>query len=163
MRVTATEEFGLRCLLQVARGAEQSKTITIREIAEKEGLSLDHATKIMMKLRRATLVKSVRGVNGGFTLSKPLNELTLGSVMYALDDYMEHDEKLHCDKFCDKFSGLKEDCVHLDNCSVRPMWITISLYLYGALNRISLKQLLENEQEATKQVRSAFKEYAQSA
>jgi Rrf2 family transcriptional regulator, iron-sulfur cluster assembly transcription factor len=71
MRVTATEEYGLRCLIHVARTAERSKSATIREIAEKEGMTLQNATKIMAKLKKAGLVSSVRGANGGYVLSKP--------------------------------------------------------------------------------------------
>src|SRR2546430_15546874 len=69
MRLSAQEEYGLRCLLQVARGHEGSTTTP--EIAEREGLSQAHVHKLMRFLRRGGLVKSVRGRKGGYQLARP--------------------------------------------------------------------------------------------
>src|SRR5215470_17874273 len=69
MRLTAQEEYGLRCLLQVARG--QDTAVTTPEIAEREGLSEAHVHKLMRLLRRAGLVRSVRGRKGGYQPARP--------------------------------------------------------------------------------------------
>ena len=147
MRITATEEYGLRCLLEVARRVQEGKPTTIRGIAEKEGISMEYATKLMMKLRKGGLVKSVRGANGGYTLVGTVEEVSLAKVMQILDsnDYMDQQEDGSGSKFCDHFTGLKQECVHKGSCSVRPLWVTVSGYLYGALKHITLKQLLDSE------------------
>src|SRR5258705_12709804 len=75
MQLLAQEEYGLRCLLQVARHAEP-EPITIPEIAEREGLSPDYAAKLMRALRQADLVVSTRGAGGGYRLARPANEST---------------------------------------------------------------------------------------
>src|SRR5256886_14047969 len=73
MRLTAQEEYGLRCLLQVARAREGA--MTTPEIAEREGLSQAHVHKLMRLLRRGGLVKSVRGRNGGYRLPPPPQQI----------------------------------------------------------------------------------------
>ena len=162
MRITATEEYGLRCLLDVAKSSDLGKSVTIREIAEKEGFSTHNATKFLMKLRKGLLVKSVRGTNGGYVLSRSASEINMAEVMRALGDNLEPESGEHFDKLCEKFPGSQEACVHLGNCSVRPLWVTLTAYLYGALSHITLQQLLAEEQKTGLQVKTAFREYFQS-
>src|SRR2546426_7326421 len=70
MKLSAQEEYGLRCLLRVA-SAERSESVTIPAIAEAEGLSIPYVGKLMSVLRQGQFVDSVRGQTGGFVLSPP--------------------------------------------------------------------------------------------
>lgn len=161
MRITATEEYGVRCLLHVARAGESNKSVTIREVAEKEGISLDYATKLMTLLRQGGLVNSVRGANGGYTLSRPVDDVSLAEILRSLDDAFADEGKITTSKLCEKFPGQKDGCVHMDNCTVRPVWLTLSDYLYGSLHKITLRHMLEkDEAETAKHIKAAFKEYA---
>src|SRR5947207_975628 len=81
MRFTAQEEYGLRCLMQVARAPEGS--LTIPEVADREALSLPYVAKIMRHLRSLGLVTATRGQKGGYvtgieqeTVPRGLNEET---------------------------------------------------------------------------------------
>ena len=73
MQLLATEEYGLRCLVQVARHTAP-QPITIPEIAAAEGLSPEYAAKLLRALRQAELVVSTRGAGGGYRLSRPARE-----------------------------------------------------------------------------------------
>src|SRR5258708_12836034 len=84
MRLTAQEEYGLRCLLQVARGEEGS--VTTPEIAEREGLSQAHVHKLMGLLRRAGLVESVRGRKAGYQLARPAGQINVRPPPAGLAD-----------------------------------------------------------------------------
>ena len=64
MKISRLEEYGLRCILQLAQNAGTS--MHIEQIASREGLSKAYVAKIMSPLRRAGLVRSVRGVRGGY-------------------------------------------------------------------------------------------------
>src|SRR5437667_16092 len=75
MRLSAQEEYGLRCLLQVAREPEGG--LTTPQLAEREGLGAAHVHKLMRLLRRGGLVKSVRGRNGGYQLARPAEQVRL--------------------------------------------------------------------------------------
>ncbi|HXV65043.1 MAG TPA: Rrf2 family transcriptional regulator, partial [Vicinamibacteria bacterium] len=61
MKVTAQEEYGIRCLLQLARSAKEAKPITVREVAAQEGISVAYAEKLLHRLAKAGLAESVRG------------------------------------------------------------------------------------------------------
>ena len=70
MKLSSQEEYGLRCLLQLARHGDEA-SLTIAEMSQREGISSPNVAKIMRILRRAGLVASTRGKAGGYTLARP--------------------------------------------------------------------------------------------
>ncbi len=146
MKVTHQEEYGLRCILQLARHYSKDP-VTGRQIAESEGLSLDYVSKLLMILRRSGLVRSVRGIRGGYALAKEPVDITLGEVMRALsseDGVVLTSPDSH---MCDHFSGHLESCTHLNACAIRPVWTVLSRYLSGVLDHISLVELVQTEHQ----------------
>ncbi len=144
MKVTAQEEYGLRCILQLARHHSRDP-VTGRQIAESEGISLDYVSKLLMILRRSGLVRSVRGIKGGYALEKEPHTISLGEVMRALsseDGVVLTSPDSH---MCDHFSGHLEACTHLNACAIRPVWTVLARYLSGVLDHISLSDLLQTE------------------
>lgn len=146
MKVTAQEEYGLRCILQLARNFS-NEPVTGRQIAESEGLSLDYVSKLLMILRRTQLVRSLRGINGGYTLAREPGLITLGQVMRALSSEDGIVLTSPEGQMCDHFAGKLEACVHLNACAIRPVWMVLARYLSGLLDSISLKDLLQSEHE----------------
>ena len=146
MKVTHQEEYGLRYILQLAR--QHSKDpVTGRQIAESEGLSLDYVSKLLLILRRSDLVRSVRGIRGGYALAREPGNITLGEVMRALsseDGIVLTSPDSH---MCDHFSGHLESCAHLNACAIRPVWMVLSRYLSGVLDHICLVDLLQTEHQ----------------
>src|SRR5258706_370264 len=76
MKLSAQEEYGVRCLIQVA-GKSGAGGITIPEISKAEGISPAHAAKLLRILRRSGFVKSVRGKVGGYSLSRPSDKVLI--------------------------------------------------------------------------------------
>jgi Rrf2 family protein len=135
MKISAQEEYGLRCLVHLARhgpGVSQS----LRQIAEAEGISTAYAGKLLWILNRAGLVKSVRGVKGGYTLARPADEIMLTEVIKVLGDE-------GAEQFCQHFAGGLEVCVHNDDCSIRPLVMGLNHLIHDVLSRISLARLVE--------------------
>jgi Rrf2 family protein len=143
VKLTAQEEYGLRCLLQVARRAPSpdSPPLSIRDVAEAEGLSCDYAAKLLRVLRQANLVTSERGATGGYRLARPAEELRLSEVLRALDT------PLYSTEFCETHSGIAECCVHQQGCSMRPLWRAIQAAVDEVSSRLSLRDLLKPESE----------------
>jgi Rrf2 family protein len=139
MRLTAQEEYGLRCLLQVARG--QDAAITTPEIAEQEGLSEAHVHKLMRLLRRAGLVRSVRGRKGGYRLARPAGQINVGAVLACLGD------TFYSTEFCGQHTGNERTCVRNDDCSIRSLWIAVDRAVQRALQSTKLSDLLRTEPE----------------
>lgn len=138
MKLSAQEEYGLRCLLQMAsRGNEAS--LSIPEISRAEGLSVPNVAKLMRLLRLAGFVRSVRGQAGGYTLAKPSNQIYVGQVLEALGG------KLFGSRFCERHSGLEPVCVHNSDCSMRSLWIGLQNILEKVLFQVTLSELLLKE------------------
>jgi len=141
MKITAQEEYGLRCLLRFARtGAGQS--LTIPEIAAAEGLSGPYVAKLLAILRQGGLVGSVRGRSGGYRLTAAPAAIGLGSVLLVLGEPLYDDPG-----YCQRHAGTEEagSCVHHDGCTLRALWRGLEQWLRAALDRITLADLLQDE------------------
>jgi Rrf2 family protein len=138
VKLTAQEEYGLRCLLQVARRApaDGSGVSSIRDVADAEGLSPDYAAKLLRVLRQAGFVTSARGAAGGYRLSRGAREIQLAEVLRALD------APLYDASFCQGYAGLQPQCVHKTSCAVRVLWRTLEQALTQALSGLTLADLL---------------------
>ena len=138
MQLLAQEEYGLRCLLQVATHAGVQPR-TIPEIAQAEGLSAEYTGKLMRALRQGGLVQSTRGPGGGYRLVRPANEITPWDVIQALGGPFFKED------FCDTHPGQLRDCIHSTDCSVRVLWRSVEGAVRTVLESVSLADLTRNE------------------
>ncbi len=144
MKISSLQEYGIRCLVQLAMGDGKPQTTT--SIAQKEGLSRDYVEKILFQLSKANLVKSVRGINGGYVLAKDADHLSLGQAIMVLSERPIRMNKMK-DDLCKQFPGKKSRCVHMGGCTIRMLWSLIITQLYGTLNNIPLSTLVGTEEE----------------
>lgn len=135
MKISAQEEYGIRCLLQLGRRGEGA-SLTIPEISRAEGLSNHYVAKLMRVLRRGGLVKSVRGQAGGYMLRRPLEEITVGEALAVLGG------RLYEPGFCDHHVGSQDVCLHTTDCSIRSLWRRLQGAVDQVLARTTLKDLL---------------------
>ena len=142
MNVTALEEYGLRCAVQLATLPE-GQTLSAPEIAENEGLSVEYVSKFMLLLKRADLVRTVRGIKGGFALTRAPGEISLKAVFDALNG---KSNDAHND-FCNSFSGKQECCVRTANCNIRPFWRVLNDYIDEFTTQMTLLDLVRTENE----------------
>lgn len=84
MRITTQGDYALRCLLNIAKNGVNTP-VPISRIVEEEGLPEDYIEQLLLKLRRRRLVKSMRGVNGGYLLEKPVHAITVKDVLEAVE------------------------------------------------------------------------------
>lgn len=137
MKISAQEEYGLRCLLQLAYLAE-GESLTLGQIAEREGISVANAGKLLWLMNKAGLVQSVRGNRGGYRLARPASEVRLSDVIKVLDDdtVSEH---------CKSHAGVMDVCVHTGDCGIRPVIVGLHEIVQNALSEITLVQLVGTE------------------
>jgi Rrf2 family protein len=83
MKLTANEEYGLRCLVRLGNAGEGG-SLTIPEISQAEKVSPAYAAKILRMLRKGGFVKAARGKQGGYALARPADEIVIGDVIDAL-------------------------------------------------------------------------------
>jgi len=141
VRFTGQEEYGLRCILQVARH-RTDEPLTISEIARKEGLSVPYVAKLMSLVRKAGLVDGVRGRKGGYVLARPAGEISVADVLSVLG------QQLYAEEFCDRWTGELGACAHKTDCAVRSLWKGLERLIVTATTRVTLADLVCGEEEA---------------
>ena len=140
MKFSTQEEYGLRLLLRIGK-SNSANGLTIPELSEQEGLSEANVGKILRMLRLAEFVESSRGQTGGYKLDRPSNEILVSDVLTSLGG------KLYESSFCDLHAGIENICTNSIDCSIRSLWKTIQTMLDGVLSKITLQDLLGNEQQ----------------
>jgi Rrf2 family protein len=138
VKITAQEEYGLRCILQLA-STPQGKSLTVAEVAAREGLSRAYAEKLLRILKRAGLAASHLGTNGGYTLARSAEQISLGDVGRALGGFQTPQD------ICRRFTGHRSICVHDNDCGLRPVWLGITQYLVDVMDSIPISQILGKE------------------
>jgi Rrf2 family transcriptional regulator, iron-sulfur cluster assembly transcription factor len=142
MKLSAQEEYGLRCLLRLgAQPAEAS--LTIAELSRLEGISAPNVAKMLRLLRRANLVKSARGKDGGYALARPAGQIGVGEALAVLGG------RIFDTRFCERHSGMSRLCTHMPDCSIRSVWRRLQAAVDGVLDQLTLKDLLRSEGEMT--------------
>jgi Rrf2 family protein len=154
MKITSQEEYGLRCLLQLAT-ADEGQSLTIPEMAAAEGLSPPYVAKILAVLRQAGLIESVRGRSGGYRLAKSPAEIGLGSVMRVLGEPLYEDPS-----YCQRHAGTESEgnCVHHGACTLRALWLTLEQWMKHTFDQITLADLLQSEHQMTDLLRARLAE-----
>ena len=135
MKFSSSEEYGLRCLLNLSAAYDKGESLTIPEISNKEQIPEHTVAKILRELRLGGFLVSERGHLGGYSLSRPPEEINIGNVLKTLGG------KLYEDETCKKYSGLSETCVHTKNCKVRRLWEFLQQTFDEVLSDITLKDL----------------------
>lgn len=137
MRVTTWAEYGLIVALHLAkRGGEQP--VPARDMAEREGLPADYVEQILLKLRRAGVVASVRGASGGYHLARDPGDITVKDVMEAAES---HTFEVNCDVHPVDPTRCSPDA----SCSIRPVWRALQQQIDALLESISLADLMGEE------------------
>lgn len=141
MKITAQEEYGLRCLLRLAKAPTAS--VTLPEVAAAEGLSVPYVAKLMGVLRQAGLIDSVRGRLGGYKLAVLPEEIGLGSLLLMLGEPLFDEQE-----YCHKHAGTEAPngvCTNRASCTLKPLWQTLELWIRRTLDQVSLADLVRNE------------------
>ena len=144
MKITAQEEYGLRCLVQLAQLTTKNEQASLEDISRAEHISQDYVAKLFSVLRQVNLVESIRGKNGGYKLTRPPEKIYLDEVIRALSGEIFETES------CQQFPGNDLKCVHISCCSIRSVWLSVSTVLFNIFKQITLKDLLEKEDILTK-------------
>jgi Rrf2 family protein len=155
MKITAQEEYGLRCLLRLAR-AEDGHSLTIPEVAADEGLSVPYVGKLLSVLRQKGLIESVRGRSGGYRLAGTPADVTLGAVLRALGEPL-FDDPGYCQRHASP-DHADRVCIHNDGCTLRALWQTLEGWMRRALDQVTLADLQQTEIQVTELLRSRLEE-----
>ena len=139
MKFSSQEEYGLRCLLQLARHGGTTANLTIPEVSREEGLSPAYVAKLMRLLRLGGFVVSVRGQEGGYSLAVPSQGILVSNVLETLGG------RIYDPEFCENHTGTEEECMHFVACSIKPLWHRVQSAIDQSLKGVTLADLLPSE------------------
>ncbi|HEV2811993.1 MAG TPA: Rrf2 family transcriptional regulator [Solirubrobacteraceae bacterium] len=140
MIFTTKAEYGVRLLVELGRG-EGSGPVSLKAIAEAEGLPLAYLERIVALLKKAALVESTRGAHGGYRLARPAEEIRMDEAVLALEGAVA---PMSC--FVDDRPGAgKVLCSHHDDgdlCATKLLWMRVQGGVFEALQRTTLAELV---------------------
>ena len=134
MKITTKGRYGLRALIDLAQYSE-IEPVSISSIASRQGISERYLEQLMTMLKKAGLIKSIRGAGGGYVLAKELSEISVGDVLRALEGNLEPVE-------CAAFSQ-EDTCAAAGGCVTKYVWQRINESINKTVDEISLEQLVK--------------------
>ena len=148
LKLSTKGRYGLRALIDLAQYSELEPA-SISSIAQRQDISERYLEQLMALLKKAGLVKSIRGAGGGYVLAKSVEDISVGDVLRALEGSLEP-------AVC---AALKEDerCHWADSCVTKYVWQRINDSINQTVDQIKLNQLVqeskaisENNQQISK-------------
>jgi Rrf2 family cysteine metabolism transcriptional repressor len=133
MKVSAKGDYACRALLELALKYRSGSPVHIREIAKRQGIPKKYLVQILVMLKGAGLVKSRRGVDGGYLLSKSPSEITLGEVVRIVDGPLL---PLKCSS--DDTSTI---CERQPICEFHPVWEQVREAISSVVDNITYEDL----------------------
>ena len=139
MKLSTKGRYGLRALIDLAQYSGEESPVSITSISARQNLSERYLEQLMSMLKKAGLVKSVRGAGGGYVLAKAMEEISVGDILRALEGSIE---PVDC-------PGLEPDggCSASDSCVTKYVWKRINDSINQTVDEIMLDQLVEESRK----------------
>ena len=140
MKLSTKGRYGLRAMIDLADYSEEMPQ-SIACIAARQSISDSYLEQLMAKLKKAGLITSIRGAQGGYVLAKPSREISVGDILRALEDL----SPVNC-------VGLKGEqaCEGSETCVTRNVWKRIDDSIQNAVDSIFLDELVEDNRAMRK-------------
>lgn len=139
MKLSTKGRYGLRALIDLAVHSSDGTPVSITSISDRQDLSERYLEQLMAMLKKAGLVRSVRGAGGGYVLAREAEEISVGDVLRALEGKLD---PVDC-------AGLDPDgvCQAADSCVTKYVWKRINESINRTVDEIRLDQLVEESRK----------------
>jgi Rrf2 family cysteine metabolism transcriptional repressor len=136
MRLSAREQYGLRAMIELGRRYGEGP-VPLGDVAVSQGVSLGYLEQIAPLLKEASLVESTRGARGGYELTRPPREISVGDVVRALEEGYIMPLK------CIPGAEGEESCSSEGACAARDVWRRMHEGIVEVLDSTTLADLVE--------------------
>lgn len=140
MKLTTRSRYGTRMILDLALHG-QNGPVRIKDIAARQGVSIKYLEKLVRELKLAGFVTSRRGPRGGHVLARPLDEISIGAIVRALEGDLT---LVDCDSH-------EATCPRLTACLTRSVWAEAARAMHEKLDAITLADLVPGNKECPPQ------------
>ena len=131
MKLSTRSRYGTRMMLDLAKHYENGP-VHIADIAERQNISVKYLEQLIIPLKKASFIKSVRGPKGGHLLANNPGEITIGEIVRVLEGGIDLSD-------CIKNPGV---CKRTDSCLAREAWEEATKAMYDKLNSITLSKMI---------------------
>ena len=139
MRVSTKGRYGLRAMVDLAEH-EEGKAIPIREISERQNISEQYLEQLFATLRKAKLVKSVRGAHGGYMLNHEPEDISVADIITTLEGPIAPVDCVIEDDFCN----------YIDKCVIHGLWSELADAINDVIENMTLADLRDKAVEEKK-------------
>lgn len=136
MKLSTRSRYGTRMVLDLAKRYDEGP-VRIGDIAAREGISVKYLEQLIIPLKQANFIKSVRGPKGGHMLTRPPERITVGEVVKVLEGGTMLTECVENPEKCEKHQ----------NCMTRNIWKAASRAMYEKLDSMTLSGMLLEERQ----------------
>ena len=138
MKISTKGRYGLRALIDIAQYSE-IEPVSISSISARQDISERYLEQLMALLKKAGLIKSIRGAGGGYVLAKDVSEISVGDVLRALEGNLEPVEcaAFHEEELCEAAGG----------CVTKYVWKKINESINRTVDEIDLKNVIIRRKE----------------
>lgn len=134
MKLSTKGRYGLRAVLDLAVHSDE-EAVALSQIAERQAISMNYLEQLIAKLKKAGIVKSIRGAQGGYQLAAPAEEISVGAILRALEGDLNPVD-------CSEVMGGEGICSNADSCVTKYVWKRISDSINDAVDNIKLSELV---------------------
>lgn len=138
MKLSTKGRYGLRAIIDLARYSER-EPVSINSIAARQEISERYLEQLVALMKKAGLVKSIRGASGGYVLARNPEEISVGDVLRALEGSLE---PVKCATFSDG-----EECMAAGGCVTKYVWQKINESISRTVDEIHLDELVQESKE----------------
>ncbi len=133
MRLTTKGRYAVTAMLDLAYHSP-SRPVTLTDIATRQTISLSYLEQLFARLRKAGMVKGVRGPGGGYKLSRDSSQINIADIIEAVDEQVDSTK-----------CGGEGNCQNNQPCLTHDLWMGLSDQIRSYLKGISLGSLLEQD------------------
>ncbi|WP_317368803.1 Rrf2 family transcriptional regulator [uncultured Tyzzerella sp.] len=140
MKISTRGRYGIKAMVDLAMNSKDDKCISLKSIAQRQGIPENYLEQLMAVLKKAEVVKSVRGAQGGYVLNRNPEDISVGDLLKILEGSLALVD-------CLENQPPKKRCgdANCNECVVKDAWEVISDKLAEAAHSISLKDLIKDE------------------
>ncbi len=132
MKLSTKGRYGVKSVLDLAIHYNKEH-VSIKSIAERIHVSEYYLEQLFSQLRKAGIIKSIRGAHGGYTLSRPPNEITVYDIMDVLEGSIEISDCIE-----------ETTCNNIDCCATRLLWIRFKESIDNVLKSTTLQDMVDD-------------------
>jgi Rrf2 family transcriptional regulator, iron-sulfur cluster assembly transcription factor len=135
MRLTTKGRFAVTAMIDLAI-RQHNGPVTLAGISQRQKISLSYLEQLFGKLRRHDLVESTRGPGGGYSLARPLKDISVANIIFAVDEPLD----------ATQCAG-QENCHDDGPCMTHQLWASLNAKMIEYLNSVSLQDLVDQQKE----------------